>query len=59
MIEIDAVTIASIIMKTDTELRGALLKQVAKRLRVSTNFYTANLFDDIAKKYGISPKGKL
>jgi len=54
--EKDAQTIAEILIKTNTDLRGNLLKRVSEILIARSQGFTGNLINETAEKYGINPK---
>ena len=56
--EIDAGKIADIFTRCNSDHRGDLMMEIARRLKKNTQFYTASLFESIAHRYGFSEKGK-
>lgn len=50
-IEDTAFKISQLVLKTDTNDRGNLYERVADKLRFKTQFYTANLFSEMAERY--------
>ena len=56
-LQLNAMRIANIMRKTDTEKRGDLLLMVSKALSKQTQHYSASLFEQIAQEYGVHKEG--
>lgn len=54
-IKVRALAIARSMQNTSTELRGNVLQEVANQLGKDGYNYTASLFEQIAKQYGVNP----